>query len=132
MTNNKDISVTKDNTANLTGPEGREDKYVLPLADIFETPEAFVVMLDMPGAQKEKMRVRVEEGNLTVSAPAARHFQGNATVLHAETGTYGYARAFALGEGIDLKNVDAHFEDGVLTIKLFKNEELKPREISIR
>lgn len=132
MTPNKEISVTEGGSESVMHPEGREDEYLLPLADIYEAPDAYVVMLDMPGAQKEQMRVRLEKGSLMVTAPAARHFQGNGTVLHEETRTLGYARAFSLGEGIDLKNVDAQFQDGVLTIKLFKNEELKPREISIR
>lgn len=132
MANNKEISVTKSGSEPAARPEAREDEYLLPLADIYETPEAYVVMMDMPGAQKENMRVRLEQGSLVVTAPAVRHFQESGTVLHEETRTSGYARAFSLGEGIDLKNVDAQFEDGVLTIKLFKNEELKPREISIR
>jgi len=86
----------------------------------------------MPGAQKEDIRLRLERESLMVSAPVVRHFQEGVTVLHEESRTQGYARAFSLGEGIDLKNVDAQFEDGVLTVKLFKNEEMKPREISIR
>ena len=130
--NNKEISKTNTSTELVTRPEGQENEYVFPLADIYETREAYVIMLDMPGARKENMRVQLEKGSLTVTAPALRHFQQNGTVLHEETRASGYARAFSLGEGIDLKNVDAQFQDGVLTVKLFKNEELKPREISIR
>jgi HSP20 family protein len=132
MTTNKEISVNNMSTGAVTRPDVREDEYTLPLADIFETPDAYVLMLDMPGAQKENIRVRLESGSLSVSAPALRHFREDAAVLHEETRVHGYMRAFSLGEGIDLKNVDAQFEDGVLTIKLVKNEELKPREISIR
>lgn len=132
MATNKEVNVTQTGSEPVTRPEAREDEYVLPLADIYETPEAYVVMLDMPGAQKEDMRVRLEKGSLMVTAPAVRHFQESGTVLHEETRASGYVRAFSLGEGIDLKNVDAQFENGVLTVKLFKNEELKPREISIR
>lgn len=131
MEKNNEVAVTKGRTEPIARPEGREEEYVLPLADIFETPDAYVVMLDMPGADKENMRVRLERGSLAVTAPV-RHFTESGTVLHEETRTFGYARAFSLGEGIDLKNVDALFQDGVLTIKLFKNEEMKPRKISIR
>jgi HSP20 family protein len=132
MTTNKDMSVTRNASNPITRYEEHEDQYVLPLADIYETPEAYVVTMDMPGADKEKMRVRLEQGSLMITAPALGHIQENATVLHEEARIPGYARAFSLGEGIDLKNVDAHFQDGVLTIKLLKNEEMKPREIAIR
>ncbi len=132
MTNNKEITVTQGSSEPVTRPDGREDQYLPPLADIYETQDAYVIKLDMPGAQKESIRVRLERGNLTVSAPAVGRAHPTWTVLHEETRATGFSRAFSLGEGIDLKNVDAHFQDGVLTIKLFKNEELKPREISIR
>ena len=114
MATNKEMSVTKGGSEPAARMEGREEEYRLPLADVYETPEAYVVMLDMPGAQKEGMRVRVEKGMLTVTAEAGTHFDGSGTVLHEEGRTAGYSRAFSLGEGINLKNVDAQFQDGVL------------------
>lgn len=131
MSTNKEISVTKGSSESVPRPEMLEDQYVLPLADIFETPDAYVVMLDMPGADRETMRVRLENGSLAVTAPVARQVQEKGTVLHEEARTFGYMRTFTLGEGIDLANIDAQFQDGVLSMKLFKNEEMKPREISI-
>ncbi len=130
MTTNNEI--TKGGAGPVVHPEGREDVYLLPLADIYETLDAYVVMMDLPGARKEDIRVRLERGSLMVTAPSDRHVQESGTLLHEESRTAGFARTFSLGEGIDLKNVDAQFQEGVLTIKLFKNEELKPREISIR
>jgi HSP20 family protein len=132
MAMNEDTSVKSGIAEPVAGMAGREEEYILPLADILETPEAYVVVLDMPGAQKENMRVRLERGSLVVTAPTVGHSHENGTILHEETRTPGYVRSFSLGEGIDLKHVDAQFQDGVLTIKLFKNEELQPREISIR
>ena len=41
-------------------------------------------------------------------------------------------RRFALGEGIDRKNVDARYENGVLAVRLLKTEALKPKEIVIK
>ncbi len=75
MTTRNEINVAKNSSEPVARPDAREDEYTIPLADIFETPEAYVVMLDMPGAQKENMRVRLERGSLTVSAPVVRHFQ---------------------------------------------------------
>lgn len=132
MSTNKEISTTRSSSEPLSRYEGEEDQYVLPLADIFETADAYVVTMDMPGADKENMHVRLERGSLMVTAPAVGHVHENASVVHQESRIPGYSRAFSLGEDIDLKNVDAEFQDGVLTVKLFKNEELKPREISIR
>jgi HSP20 family molecular chaperone IbpA len=51
--------------------------------------------------------------------------------LRREIQTTGYRRAFTLGEGIDRSNVQATFEEGVLTVKLYKSAEMLPRDIQI-
>ncbi len=109
-----------------------EEPYVAPLADIYETPEAYVLLLDMPGAAREKVSVRLEKSTLLVKAPVETLHGADAAMLHREHRTGGYERSFALGEDINPENIDAQFENGVLTIKLFKSERVRPREIKIR
>jgi len=103
----------------------------VPAADIYETADAFLVMLDLPGARKETVSLTLEEGELRVKADQETSAPEEGTLLFRDVPAGTYARAFTLGEGIDLANVDAKFENGVLTVKLFKNEERKPREIAI-
>jgi HSP20 family protein len=103
----------------------------LPVADVYETADAYMVILDLPGASKETISLLLEEGELRVKADARVPAPEEGTTIFSEMPSGGYARVFALGEGIDLANVDARFENGVLTVKLFKTEERKPREISI-
>jgi len=104
---------------------------VEPNADIYETPEAYVLSLDMPGARKEGISVTVEKGVLQVEADVADHHDKQAKILLQELSTASYARKFALGEGVDMTSVDAHYQDGILTIKLFKKPAIKPRTITI-
>jgi HSP20 family protein len=98
---------------------------------MYETPEAYVVSLDMPGVQKEAITLTLEKGILQVSAEVGPHHDKSISVLYRELRATGYHRVFSLGEGIDRDNVDAVFEDGVLTVKLFKTTETKPRTIPI-
>jgi HSP20 family protein len=107
------------------------ENVVMPMADIYETPDAFVLSLDMPGASKEAISLRLEKGLLHVSAPFRRLHGTEAEILRREIRATGYRRAFTLGEGIDGSNVQATFEKGVLTVKLYKSAEMKPREIQI-
>ncbi len=109
-----------------------EEPCVTPLADIYETPEAYVLLLDMPGAARQNVGVRLENNTLYVKAPVEALHGADATMLHREHMTGGYERAFALGEDINPDNIDARFENGVLTVKLFKSERVRPREIKIR
>jgi HSP20 family protein len=113
------------------GKQTREDKIVTPCADIFETPEAYVVCLDMPGSPKETISLTMEKGILQVEAAVEPHHEETANVLYRELRTTSYHRAFTLGEGVDQSSVDAVFENGVLTVKLLKTPETKPKQITI-
>jgi HSP20 family protein len=107
------------------------ENVVAPSADIYETSEAYVLRLDLPGAKKEAITLTMEKNILEVSATVVPHHDKNFTVLHRELRTTGYHRTFTLGDGIDPNSVDALFENGVLTVKLFKTSEAKPKTITI-
>jgi HSP20 family protein len=104
----------------------------IPAADVSETGDSYMLSMDMPGAQKEAITVSVVEGILVVRAPIVPVHGEEATVLYREIRTGTYERRFALGEGIDRNNVDARYENGVLTVRLLKSESSKPKEIVIR
>ena len=109
-----------------------EENYTAPLADIYETSDAYVLTLDMPGASKEKINVSVDKGVLTIKSGVEPYHTTDATLLFREIQTPGYLRAFNLGEGINRSSIDAWYENGVLTLKLFKSEDQKPREIQVK
>jgi HSP20 family protein len=104
----------------------------IPASDVSETGEAYVLHLDMPGAQKEAISVTVVDGTLLVRAPLAPIHGEGAAVMYREIRTGAYERRFTLGEGIDRNNVDARYENGVLTVRLLKAEASKPKDIVIR
>jgi HSP20 family protein len=106
-------------------------RIAVPRADIVETPEAFVVNLDLPGARKETISLTLEQNVLQVKAEVESRHGADTNLLHRELWTAGYKRAFTLGEGVDRGTVDAVYADGVLTVKLFKTPETQPRTINI-
>ncbi len=106
---------------------------VAPRADVFETPEAYVLELDMPGAVKEAISVSLDQESLMVEADTRQLVsREDGIILANEIRRSRFSRVFAIGQGIKRDAVDARFENGVLTVKLFKAEEMKPREIQIR
>jgi HSP20 family protein len=129
MTNTNDLAMQK--AEKRKGMPSLHETIATPLADIYETPEEYVVSLDMPGATKEAISVMLEQGVLHVSAAVAQHHTEDADVLYREIRTTAYQRAFALGEGVDRTNVDAVFQNGVLLVKLFKTPEAQPKQIAI-
>ena len=108
------------------------DPPVAPVADIYETADAFVVKLDMPGAVKDSISVRVEPGLLAVRGRVAGHHRGDADLLFSEIVRKSYFRIFNLGEGVDRNNIQAVFQEGVLEISIPKTDDMKAREIQIK
>jgi len=103
---------------------------VAPSADIYETSDAFIVKLEMPGAQKETISVNTQPGQLSIKAAIAGQSEAMNVVVN-EIGKKSYVRQFNLGEGVDHQGTEAEFSDGILTIRLPKSEQFKAREIII-
>lgn len=130
MSANTEVSVTqRDNTALMTRPEPVAT--VTPFADIFERDDAYVLMLDMPGASKDSISITVDANSLVVRARPAMMVDSDAKMLCHEIVNADFFRSFNLSSGINRDKIDATYENGVLTITLYKNEELRPREIKI-
>ncbi len=130
MTEERNINNRGASTMPVNG--GQEvERYARPEADIVETPDAFLVMLDMPGARKESISLAIHNGTMTVQAQVPPHHGEQASLLVREIVVPGYYRAFTIGDGVDVNTVDAHFDLGVLTVKLLKSELAKPKTITI-
>lgn len=132
MTKNNEVAVMQRGNTLPVVQTGVTERFVTPSTDIFETPDAYVLMIDLPGAAKESISVTAENGTLSVKARVEPIHKENATLLFNELTSPTYYRVFNLADGIDRKSIDARYEDGVLTITLFKKEETKAREIEIR
>jgi len=90
-----------------------------PAVDIFENEEGLLLLTDLPGVPRDAIELSVDKGVLTLSATDAR--RGRL-----------YRRGFSLPDVIDPAGVEAELADGVLTVRLRKREDMKPRRIEIR
>jgi HSP20 family protein len=123
--------VKRDSEAVMKRPEPLR-RFVRPAADIFETGNAFVLKIDLPGIRKESIRLSVEPNRLTVAAETAPNESGAPQFLFSEVGGKNFLRDFNLGFGIDRDNITARLQDGVLTVTLPKTDDVKAREIHIQ
>jgi len=104
---------------------------VTPVADIYETADAFVVRLDMPGTTGENIKLDIDPNRLSIRATVGTSMKPGMAFLLNEIGQKVYHREFNLGDGIDLDHVSAAYTDGVLTITLGKTDAMKSREIRV-
>jgi len=126
--NNHEVAVRREHETQFV--EG-DAQYRVPVADVYETADTFVLMLDLPGATRESISLTLDKGEMRVKANIASLRAEEGTLLLSEMYGAGFFRAFSIGEGIDTSAVDARFEHGVLTVTLNKSEDIKPREIRI-
>jgi len=103
----------------------------LPVTDIYETPDALKVILEMPGVDKGGVEVRVENDVLTIEGQVDfSKYQGLGPV-YTEYNVGNYARSFQLSSKIDQDRINAQMRDGVITLVLPKAEKAKPRTIKV-
>jgi HSP20 family protein len=104
-----------------------------PAADVLETGDALLVMLDLPGHAPEQLQVKLEDQTLTITSERKlANAPEEATWLRRERSAGSFTRSFKLPPTVDGARVDAKFEHGVLTITLPKREETKPRVIEVK
>lgn len=110
----------------------QEERVVRPRADIYETPDHFLLLVNLPGAAKDAVSLRVDRDQLIVLAPADPGHRPGGRLLAGDLGSPVYHRSFTIGEGVDRDAIDARFDHGVLAVTLRKREDRKPRAITIR
>jgi len=103
-----------------------------PAVDIRETEESYMVHAELPGLSKDDIEITLEENILKLSGERRFEKDVNKEEYHRIERSYGaFTRAFSLPSRVDSSNVEASFDNGILTVTVPKVEEAKPRKISI-
>lgn len=103
-----------------------------PACEITETPEHFMMSIDVPGMKKEDIKIEVSHDVLTVSGERKRERTEKDQKTQRYEKSYGFfKRSFALPNSVQADKVEARYEDGVLELCLPKVEAAKPRQIEI-
>jgi HSP20 family protein len=114
---------------------GQSQQYWVPALDAWETEQAFIVQLDLPGLSPEHVDLSFDKNTLTIrgSRPATIQApeQGELRVFFNERASGGFTRSLRFPQWVEADRISATFENGVLTISVPKAEIAKPRKISI-
>ncbi len=103
-----------------------------PSVDIEETENELIVTADLPGVNKDGIKVNVQNNVLTFSGERKREEKSEKDNLHRLERTYGsFSRSFRLSATVVSDGIKATYKDGVLRLTLPKVEEAKPRQIAV-
>ena len=105
----------------------------VPLIDVTETPETFVVETEVPGIDPKNVEISVIGDTLTVKGEKTSTRETKDVVRHHVERTYGaFSRSVTLPAAVDPDRLTATSEHGILTVTLGKREEVKPRRITVK
>src|SRR5260221_6980818 len=100
-----------------------------PEIDVRANASEIVFSFDVPGVSREEIEISLENGTLSVKG--SRKYEGSPADKVWLGKSYGaFARSFTLPDSVDTDRLYAELADGVLTIRIPRNEKAKPRKIA--
>jgi HSP20 family protein len=111
---------------------GSQELTFAPNCEVSEEGNNYWLKFDLPGVSKDQVKVEVDKDQLTVRAERREEKKSESKKKYLSEVYYGsYSRSFTLPTPIDENQIDAKFENGVLTISVPKIEIAKTKQIPI-
>lgn len=103
-----------------------------PRVDLVENENAYTIHADLPGIPREELKINFQDGMLIISGERrVEKSSDNDNYVRVERSYGHFYRSFSLPKAVDIDGTEAHYENGVLTVRVPKAEESKPRQIQI-
>ena len=112
--------------------EQEQEQTILPAVDIFENEAGITVQADMPGVSRDRLDVHIDSDTLSIEGRAVIPMPEGMDALYADIRSTRYQRSFSLSRELDTDRIEAGLKDGVLTLRIPKREEHRPRRIAVQ
>lgn len=114
--------------------EGRaqDDRSMTPRVDVLEDETGITLLADMPGVSKESLEIKVEGESLLIEGEVSAATPEKLEAAYAEVRIPRYRRSFTLSRELDTGRIEASLKDGVLKLRIPKQEQAQPRRISVK
>ena len=101
--------------------------------DMYEQENEVVVKASVPGVKPENLDVTIIGDTLTIKGAIEEENEvRDENYIRRERRCGSFSRSIALPEGLNADNVDAVFENGVLTLHIPRSEEVKPKSVKVK
>jgi HSP20 family molecular chaperone IbpA len=129
MTETRDVSKQEASTAQ---DARQQELTMLPAVDIFENESGITVQADMPGVSRDRLDVHIDSDTLSIEGRAVIPMPEGMDAIYADIRSTRYLRSFSLSRELDTDRIEAGLKDGVLTLRIPKREEHRPRRIEVQ
>lgn len=109
----------------------RSEPTFTPATDIYETDAGLVLVLDMPGVDKDGVNITLDKRVLTVTGRSGHHAPSDFNLVHAEYGDGIFERSFTISGAVDGDRISASMQQGVLRLVLPKAPAASARKIPV-
>ncbi|MCH8125809.1 Hsp20/alpha crystallin family protein [candidate division KSB1 bacterium] len=108
------------------------ERTIYPSIDLSESDKEFVVKAELPGVDKDNVKISLQENILTLHGEKNQEIEEKNENYRLNERVYGvFERSIRLPNSVDAKKIKAKFKDGILSINLPKSAEAKLKEIPI-
>jgi len=108
------------------------ETFLTPPVDVVEDAGGITLYADLPGVDRDRLRLQVEAGTLTIEAEADLQVPPELLASHTEVGQPRFRRVFTLSKELDTEKVSAELAQGVLTLRIPKAAHAQPKRIEVR
>ena len=106
---------------------------VFPLVNVTEDQDHFYIRSEIPGMNREEISISATGRNLSISGERKIVSEGENVKYHRREREDGiFSRVVALPSDIQIDKIEASYVDGILSINIPKDEEAKPKQITVR
>lgn len=127
-------AITHPETKPETKPQdnARGTATLMPRVDVSEDATGITLVADLPGVPRDALQVRVDNDSLTIEGEIRQEMPEGLEPVYAEVQVARYKRVFTLSRELDSGAINAVLKDGVLNLRIPKQEHAQPRRIEVR
>jgi HSP20 family protein len=105
---------------------------VYPATNVFSDRESYVLKMEVPGVAPDALEIQTEGRTLTVSGRRQPRTQEKGSFHRRERHFAEFSRSFQLPADLEPGRTEATVKHGMLTVRIPKQEEAKPRHITVK
>lgn len=102
-----------------------------PLTNLYDADDHLEMKLEIPGISKEELGIKVQGNYLEISGVRKSDAPEGYSAHRVERNVQSFTRSFTLPSDIDSDNIEAHLKNGLLILRLPKQETAKTKQITI-
>lgn len=105
---------------------------LLPRVDVYEDDRGITLLADLPGVPRDQLDIKVDGDTLTIEGTVTTATPAGLQPAYVELRVPRYRRAFTLSRELDTAHIEANLKDGVLNLRIPKQEHAQPRRVNVQ